>query len=120
MMLPLAVSTAAASDVKGGLITTSTPKTFDSVTSARKSLTYETVSAAVLNILKLPAIRGVRIVVLRPFYVRSTYVLRTIRKSRDARQFRAAEEFQRSAAAGRDVRHLTRNAGGVDRGHRIA
>src|SRR3982750_4396433 len=116
-----AAFTAAATAVNGGAIATSTSRT--SWISARRSLTYETVSATVLNILKLPAIKGFRIGIriykeTENHGIRDS-VLRFVRKRGNTREFGAAQEFQRRAAACRDVRHLPGNARGIDGRHRI-
>src|SRR5688572_12778545 len=62
MLLPSTAFAAAAIDVNGGAITTSAfPRR--PASNARNSATYATVSAVVLNILKLPAMSGDRVTV---------------------------------------------------------
>ena len=82
--LPAAAPAAACSAVNGGAITTSTPRT--SLSNSRNSTTYAAVSAAVLNILKLPAISGVRIgPLLQPRSPRRVH--------HEAREFRSSENM---------------------------
>src|SRR5215467_1242813 len=84
MLLPCAASAAALSAVNGGPTTISTPDI--SLTLPRRSDTKATVSPTVLNIFQLPAMNGVRMLL--------------VRKCRDARQRAAPEEFERRAPAG--------------------
>src|SRR5687768_16887892 len=89
-----------------------------SLTSGRSSLTCFTVSVTVLNIFQLPAMSGVRINLgSGPAKVRT---LRLVRQRRNPGQDAAAEELERRATAGRDVRDAVRHARLRDRSDRIA
>src|SRR6266550_4671251 len=98
-LLLRAGSAAAWSAVNGGAMTISTPAT--SLTRARNSFTYFTVSATVLYIFQLPAIIGVR--------------MSFVREHGHAGQRAAAEEFERRAAACGDVRDAIGDARLPDR-----
>ena len=115
-LLLRAASAAAWSAVNGGATTISTSAM--SFTRLRNSLTYFTVSATVLYIFQLPAMNGVRIgsVILNRNAECRHYPTRGIAEfcilnsalhlgqHGHARQRTAAQELQRGAAAGRDVR----------------
>src|SRR5437762_9978940 len=102
-LLLRAASAAACSAVNGGASTISTSSM--SLTRLRNSLTYLTVSATVLNIFQLPAIKGVLISLLR--------------ERSDTGKCPAAQEFQRGAAAGGDVRDAILDARLLHRCNRI-
>src|SRR5436190_15209926 len=88
MLLFRALSAAACSAVNGGAMTISTSAT--SVTRPRSSFMYLAVSATVLNIFQLPAMKEV--------------LISFVRQRGHPRQCTAAKELQRRAAAGGDMR----------------
>src|SRR5262245_60078479 len=106
MFVLRAASAAAWMAVNGGATTISTPAT--SLTALRSSFTKSKVSCTVLNIFQLPAMNGALI-------CRSL-----VSQGGDARQRAAAEELERRAAAGRDVRDLVGDASFLHRGDRVS
>src|SRR5215217_4141433 len=102
MVVPRAASAAAWTAVNGGATTMSTPAV--AFTRSRKLVTNATVSLTVLNIFQLPAIRGMRIKYPAGWMGRRGGLSRLVCERGYARQRLSAEELERRAAAGRDVR----------------
>src|SRR3954467_1525294 len=109
-----AASATACRAVNGGATTISTPLT--SFTSFFSSLTNTTASCTVLNIFQLPAMNGILIRTPAP----PAFPALFIRKRCHTRQHLTAEEFERCAAAGRDVRDAVGDARFLHCGDRIA
>src|SRR5689334_4231811 len=104
MLEPCAASTAVCSDVSGGATTISTSCT--SFTIGRNSLMKASVSWTVLNIFQFAAMNGVRMLL--------------VGQRGDAGQRAAAEEFERRAAARRDVCNAIGDARLRDRRDRVS
>src|SRR5947209_20572865 len=106
MFEPRAAPAAACTAVNGGATTMSTPES--GLTRSRSSVTNATVSATVLNIFQLPAIRGVLIGQGGHAGCGRSFL---VGQGRDAGERLTAEELQRRAAAGGDMRDLVGDAG---------
>src|SRR6266849_2520432 len=110
-------ATATGMSVNGGAKTMS--QSWTPATSGLKAAKKARVSACVLNIFQLPAIRRRRIE-RSPENSRLKLSRSFIRQRFDAGQFRSTKEFERSAAAGGNVRDARGNAGLVSGSDRIA
>src|SRR6266540_919738 len=99
--------------VNGGARTISTSAM--SLTAIANSRVNANASCTVLNIFQLAAMNGIRISV-DPCTTSDS----RLAERDDTRQLAAAEEFQRCAAAGRDVRDAIGDARLGDRGNRVA
>src|SRR5438445_209895 len=113
MLDACAASAAGRSAVKGGATTISTSCT--SFARLRNSLMNATASRTVLCIFQFAAIKGVRLIT-----VNCKLLTRPVRQRSDPRQLPAAQEFERRAAAGRDVRDPIGDAGLGHRRDRVA
>src|SRR5438067_1140339 len=114
-----AASTTGRTAVNGGAMTISTSCTSFSI--GRISFTNATASCTVLYIFQFAAMNGVRMGILDPKPASAVSdEPSSVRERRHARQFPAAQKFERRAAAGRDVRDPVAHARLRDRRDRIA